>query len=92
MQAQALALVAEAEDAGETEPSEVDSGDDEESVLSLIRAMPGNVSLESMLREIRKLRSIRAIGLPATLFADVAPKVLSSWRQRAAVESPSHLR
>jgi hypothetical protein len=54
--------------------------------------MPGNVSLESMLREIRKLTAIRAIGLPAWLFADVAPKVLASWRQRAAVQSPSHLR
>ncbi|CAM5563104.1 hypothetical protein BOQ63_007165 (plasmid) [Streptomyces viridifaciens] len=82
-----LALVAAAPDAAEgTE------GDDQESVLALVKAMPGNVSLESMLREIRKLIAIRAIGLPAGLFADVVPKVLGSWRQRAVVESPSHLR
>jgi hypothetical protein len=61
-------------------------------VLALIKAMPGNVSLDSMLTEIRKLTVIRAIGLPASLFADVAPKVVAFWRQRAAVESPSHLR
>lgn len=54
--------------------------------------MPGNVSLESMLREIAMPEAIRAVGLPGDLFADVAPKVLASWRQRAAVESPSHLR
>ncbi len=75
--------------------SETDTdADDEdvESVLSLVKAMPGNISLESMLREIRKLNAIRSMGLPPTLFADVAPKVLASWRQRAAVESPSHLR
>ncbi len=84
--ARVLALVAdEEEDEGQ------DDGDGE-SVLALVKAIPGNVSLESMLREIRKLTAIRAVGLPPGLFADVAPKVLASWRQRAAVESPSHLR
>jgi hypothetical protein len=42
-----------------------------------------------MLTEIRKLTAIRAVGLPPGLFADVAPKVVSGWRARAAVESPS---
>ncbi|XVQ16114.1 DUF4158 domain-containing protein [Spirillospora sp. CA-255316] len=69
-----------------------DEEPDGESVLALIKAMPGNISLESMLRGMDKLTAIRAIGLPGDLFADVAPKVLASWRARAAVESPSHLR
>ena len=85
--ARVLGLVEAAPDADQ---AEVDG--DGESVLSLIKSMPGNVSLESMLREIRKLTAIRAIGLPEGLFADVAPAVLASWRARAAVESPSHLR
>jgi hypothetical protein len=63
-----------------------------ESVPALIKSVPGNVSLESMLTEIRKLRATRAIGLPGGLFADVAPRVLAGWRARAMVESPSHLR
>jgi TnpA family transposase len=63
-----------------------------EDVLSLVKAVPGNVSLESMLTEIRKLRAVRAVGLPTGLFADIAPKVLAGWRTRAMVESPSHLR
>jgi hypothetical protein len=54
--------------------------------------MPGNVSLESMLTEIRKLKAARGIGLPARLFSDAAPKVLAGWRARCAIESPSHLR
>jgi hypothetical protein len=72
-----------------------DAGDDIEedvSVLALVKSVPGSVSLESMLTEISKLRAVSAIGLPAGLFADVAPKVLAGWRARAAVESPSHLR
>ena len=72
-------------------PGDEEDGD-EESVLALVKSVPGNVSLESMLTEIRKLRAVRAVGLPAGLFADVAPKVLAGWRPRAVVESPSHLR
>lgn len=46
-----------------------------------------------MLTEIDKLTAVRAVGLPADLFADVAPGCGGpGWRARAAVESPSHLR
>jgi hypothetical protein len=77
----------------------VTGGDDDDSgaggvetVLGLIKSSPGNVSLDSMMTEIAKLEAVRALGLPAGLFADVAPKVLDGWRARAAVEAPSHLR
>ncbi|MDL4772889.1 hypothetical protein [Actinomadura xylanilytica] len=62
------------------------------SVLALVKSAPGNVSLESMMTEIRRLEAVRSIGLPEGLFADVAPKVLAAWRARAAVEAPSHMR
>ena len=65
---------------------------EDQSVLAAVKAAPGNVSLETMLTEIDKLLAVRAVGLPADLFADVAPKVVAGWRARAAVESPSHLR
>jgi hypothetical protein len=68
-----------------------DEPEDPESVLALIKSMPGSVSLESMLTEIRKLKAARGIGLPARLFSDVVPKVLAGWRARCAIESPSHL-
>jgi TnpA family transposase len=70
--------------------ADVDEADP--SALALIKASAGNVSLSSMLTEISRLEAVRAVGLPAGLFADVAPKVLAGWRARAAVESPSHLR
>ena len=68
-------------------------GDDEdENVLGLIKAAPGNVSLETMLAEISKLEAIRAIGLPADLFDGIDARIIAGWRARAAVESPVHLR
>ncbi|MGW0003764.1 DUF4158 domain-containing protein [Nocardia grenadensis] len=72
-----------------------DNGTDEEggrSVLAAIRSDPGNVSLNTMLTEIDKLQAVRAVGLPGDVFAGIAAKVVTGWRGRAAVESPSHLR
>jgi hypothetical protein len=64
----------------------------EPTALALIKSVPGNVSLESMLTEIAKLDAVRAVELPDGLFAGVAPRVVTAWRARAAVEAPSHLR
>jgi hypothetical protein len=75
------ALIAVSDDDGEGE-----------NVLGLIKAAPGNVSLETMLVEISKLEAIRAIGLPAGLFDGVDARIVAGWRARAAVESPVHLR
>ncbi|WP_198541164.1 DUF4158 domain-containing protein, partial [Parafrankia soli] len=61
-------------------------------VFAVIREEPGNVSVKTIEREVFKLTAIRAVGLPEGLFADVAPKVLASWRARVAAEAPSHLR
>jgi hypothetical protein len=81
-------------DGTDDEDEEDDSvaGDDEEdqdSVLALVKSVPGNVSLNSMLTEVRKLQAVRAVGLPAGLFADVAPKAVSgvadAGRSRVAV-------
>jgi hypothetical protein len=47
-------LAAAGDDAEETDPS----------ALALIKPVPGNVSLESMLTEIGKLDAVRATGLP----------------------------
>ena len=60
--------------------------------LRELRSGPGGVSLDSLLAELGKLRRIRALGLPADLFDDVAPKSVETYRQRAAAEPPSELR
>ena len=41
-----------------------EADDGEPSALSLIKSVPGNISLESMLTEIAKLDAVRAAGLP----------------------------
>jgi hypothetical protein len=61
-------------------------------VWAAIRSDPGNVSLNTCKEERRKLDWIRAVGLPAGLFSDIAPKIVAAWRARVAVEAPSHLR
>jgi Tn3 transposase DDE domain/Domain of unknown function (DUF4158) len=66
--------------------------EDGSTVFAAIRSDPGAVSLTTMLTEVAKLEAVRAIGLPAGVFADVAPKIVAGWRARASVESPSHLR
>ena len=48
-----------------------DSDDDQPDVLATIKTDPGNVSLDSLLEEIAKLKAVRAVGLPGGLFADV---------------------
>ncbi len=57
-----------------------------------LRADPGRVSLESVLKEIAKLEQIATLGLPDDLFSSVPPKVLWKYRTRAARERPSQLR
>ena len=64
----------------------------EASAFSELRADPGRVSLESILKGIAKLKRISAIGLPDDLFTSVPPKILQKYRVRAAGERPSQLR
>ncbi|WP_026925258.1 DUF4158 domain-containing protein [Glycomyces arizonensis] len=69
-----------------------EAAEEKDSVLAKIKSDPGAVSLNSMLGEIDKLTAVRAVGVDTDVFADIAPKVLTAWKTRAAVESPSHLR
>lgn len=61
-------------------------------VFAQVKDDPGNVSLNTMRAEIAKLTAIRAIGLPASVFAGIEPKVVAGWSERAGMEAPSHLR
>jgi TnpA family transposase len=64
----------------------------ETSPFSELRADPGRVSLESILKEIAKFKRIAAVALPDDLFASVPSKILQKYRARAAGERPSQLR
>jgi hypothetical protein len=78
------ALVAAAPDADEDGAAD--------NLLARVKADAGRVGLDTMLGEIDKLAALRALGLPAGLFTDVAANVVIAWRTRAAAEKPSQLR
>jgi TnpA family transposase len=66
--------------------------DPEKVDFSQLKADPGRPGLESVLREVAKVKRIDALGLPPNLFADANPKQLQYYRQRAASAVPSALR
>jgi hypothetical protein len=80
---QLAALVAEDQD----EPAAAGRGR-----LAELKADPGKPSLDNLLAEIAKLNRLRAIGLPADLFAETPDKLVGAWRARAASEYPAWLR
>ena len=60
--------------------------------FAFLKTDPGPVGLDSFLTEIEKLKQIRAVGLPGDLFKGVSVKLIQTYRQRAATETPYHLR
>jgi len=62
------------------------------SALAAVKDAAGAVSVETVLDEIAKLKQLRALGLPESLFRDVPPTLLPPYRQRAASEPPRELR
>ncbi|MFJ9033498.1 DUF4158 domain-containing protein [Streptomyces sp. NPDC102274] len=69
-----------------------DEDEDVESVLSDIKSHPGNVSLNSLLDEISKLKQVRAVSIPAKAFTGIGVQVINAWRARASAAAPSRLR
>jgi hypothetical protein len=61
-------------------------------VLAELKEDPGQFGLETLLREVGKLRRVRAIRLPPELFADASEKLIAAWRARAARMYPSDFR
>lgn len=76
-----------------------EQGDDRAGDGSFVRSAfqelkldPGPRTLESVLTEAAKLTRIRQLGLPPTLFADVPPKIVRYYHQRALVEASRAIR
>lgn len=63
-----------------------------QSDFSYLKTDPGSVGLDSLLTEVEKLQRLRQVGLPPNLFSYVSAKILQTYRQRAATESPRDLR
>jgi len=92
-------ILLKTEEASKTETTTSDNQNPKETTLPLktsdfafLKTDPGPVGLESFLTEIEKLKQIRSIGLPPDLFDGISPKLIKTYRHRAATETPYHLR
>jgi TnpA family transposase len=85
-------LTAAEEDTGGGDTDEPAPTEDEAVTLVELKQSPGPAAVESIQREIAKLRLLDTLALPADLFGDVAPKVLTRFRERAATETLYELR
>jgi Domain of unknown function (DUF4158) len=64
----------------------------ERTALQALRAEAGPATLDTLFEAIAKLQRLRALHLPAGLFAGVSAQVLQAYQQRTAVEEPYELR
>jgi Domain of unknown function (DUF4158) len=88
----ARSLTAAETDIGENEEEGESAAVYTEIGLHDLKTNPGPVGLESVMREVAKLRLFDHFALPTDLFSTLSPKVLSLYRQRAAAEPPRELR
>ena len=57
-----------------------------------LKADPGKAGVESVQATGTRLRELKAVGLPPSLFQDAPPKLIERYAKRAAVEEPHELR
>jgi Tn3 transposase DDE domain/Domain of unknown function (DUF4158) len=60
--------------------------------LATLKDGAGAVKVVTVHQEIEKLRQLRALGLPDTLFEGIPVKLVTHYRQRASREPPRELR
>jgi len=90
-----LALGEAPDEVGEGEAASAGTqaaGDAGAVTLQDLKADTGRMSLDNVRAQVAKLRRVRQVDLPLDVFADVSPKVVQVYRQRAAAEAPSELR
>lgn len=76
----------------ETDQEEAHSDANGQLSFQELKADPGRAGLESVLKEVNKLRTIRNLDLPDNLFKDIPHKVLKKYRQRVSTEDIRELR
>ncbi len=84
--------VEEQDELVDDEPSSQDTSRREVITWKDLKTNPGAVGLESVFYEIDKLRVLAQLDLPADLFGEASPKVVTLYRQRAASETLYELR
>ncbi len=58
-------------------------------VLADLKSDPGPLGLDTLLAEIGKLSTVRALGLDESVFAGASDRIVAAWRARAARMYPS---
>jgi TnpA family transposase len=92
-QARLDALLQPPPDEGKARSAQIENKADlQRTIWQALKADPGRASTQTMIEEIAKLSELRALNLPADLFAGVPRKTLQAYRQRAGVEEPYELR
>lgn len=74
------------------EEDELSSNNEDNISFSDLRADPGRIGLESVFKEITKLKTIQQIGLPSDLFNNIPQKVLNKYKLRVVSEDLRELR
>jgi hypothetical protein len=75
------------------EESEIESEKSADDLtFSEFRSDPGRIGLESVFREITKLKTIKQLNLPNDLFNHLPQKVLQKYKTRAISEKLPELR
>ena len=73
--------------------SEEDRDDDDDNILfRQLKADSGNVSLNSIILETQRLKSIRKVNLPPELFDEIPYKFLQRYRDRVITEPAREMR
>lgn len=55
----------------------------ETGLLADLKSYPGRLGLETLLREITKLKLVRDLNLPSALFDGVSPRIVELWGARS---------
>jgi len=91
--AHSTALAEQEEQLHDDEPTQAPSQERQHPITwQDLKTNPGAVGLESVLHEIDKVRVLMQLALPADLFEQISPKVVTLYRQRAATDTLYELR
>ncbi len=74
------------------EESDFDNSKDDTLSFSQLRTDPGRIGLDSIFKEITKLKTIQQLNLPPDLFKDIPQKIIKKYKQRAVSEDIRELR
>lgn len=72
--------------------NEIDYNTEDSLSFSELRSDPGRIGLESVFREVTKLKTIQQINIPDNLFNNIPNKILKKYKQRAVSEDLRELR